>query len=1083
MDKWIKDNGINAEIDGENVVLNGELIQYRKRYNSHDIVDEEKSFIFYASSWFYHKKGQKIDYFLGNYKKDQENSLCYFGLKSLWEIGGSIFSPDALVEKAISFGHKVISSSERTLSGVIHFQLACKSKGVKYIIGYEIATSKGLVTVMPKNEAGWIEVLSLNGKVEVEKKQITEEDLGCLLNCFVVFQIGYDFIELSETKDYFYCQFKPPTNQAEYDWIKNAPFKRTLFQGGNIISNAFRKNIKNLSLALSSSVKPVRLESIDYIGKFIKDEDFKNEVFGNNEKISNDCQFSFDLDTIKLPKLKNTKDSDFELNEIANFYLNEYTAGFDEAKKEVYKKRLDYELEVIKKGKFSDYFLILSWFCKKCLDNNIYVGIGRGSACGSLVAYMCKIHFVDPIENGLIFERFLNEARFKSMPDIDLDVEGLQRQKTIGFLKEEFGSDCVASIGAFGFLKARSAMQSARRVFKMGFNEFKFTKKLEDADVIYSIHKAYIESKKDTDKKGVVKENPIKQFRNIADNYQNVIDFALSVSGAIANKTKHASGIIVTSSPLKNLLPMYEDSGVYVVDMEKVSLDSANYAKIDVLGLSTLDKFRMANNLLEKQGKYFDFYNVDERDKNPYKLIMSGKMEGVFQLNSRLQRSFVKRSKAETLEDLVVANSILRPGPLDSGADRDYIDIKRGNKEEDYDYKMTDITFDSRGLWFYQEQVMNAYCLVTKQSLSEADSFRKYISKLKGSPNIKGGEKYRDAFFKGYKELGASDEQINKLWDKLIAFSEYGFNKSHAVAYSKVGLACLALKYYHPSEYYISNLTIESQTGGVKEAKERKIQALIDEANSNGSEIYQPDINISGSDFTYDSGRLYFGLLSVKGVGDKAVSEIVKHRGSKFFSVEDFKNKILLRYENGKKIRSSVNKGTVKSLIFSGSFDRLFGIERGEVERRNEIAGLFEIDRFEGDFIGEQSRLLSANMKAYMDICDNFDGCKCHSYSDIQQEGIVGQKVAVIGRITFCKIGITKTGKRYSSVYLKIDGGEIPIKFWEEQLQKFEEVLVEGEIVMVSGTIKHDDHAAMNTLFVNNYSKMRQVIEETDTED
>lgn len=1056
--EWLTINKINAKVIGKDLLMYDvegqvkEELRIMQKPSPSDITNPLLSFVFVTGEWVYKKCGEKISLLIGNYLKEEgERGFGYFGVKSLLEIGGSVTSYDEYADKLASLGYKVASTCENTLGGSILFQIACKAKGIKPIIGYQIPSIFGSVCLMPKNDEGYSQCLHINNEMKIKSRGFEKELLAHAKDCFVIFLVGFNFEKFGSIPEGLecFCQFRELASELELKWAKTSPFKRVLFQGANCLSDSFKTNAVNIGLVhgFENTPLPIRTDCLSGYS-----EELAKECLENNKHISDNCNFSINLDLIKLPKLKGVEDSYKTLRGICDTEMVNFFSDKSEEEYAKYSQRLEHELDTINRGGFCDYFLIFSKLCRTALDRGIYIGHGRGSVCGSLVAYLCKIHMIDPLKYGLVFERFLNEARFKSMPDIDLDIEGLRRSDVIDILREEFGKDNVANIGSYGVLKAKNAIKTSARFLGINIKEvdfekdYKKTKKKSDFvddDLVMSIYNVYQNNAK---------------FREFSKANGRVLNLALSIFGGVSNKGVHASGVIISNSKISDIMPIHDANGVYVTDFEKTSLDSANYAKLDILGLECLDKFRFMTNKLSSRGVNVDLYKIPIDNPKVYELIKTRSLVDVFQLSSSLQSKFVYESKACCIDDLAVSNAVLRPAPMKSKAHEQYIEIKNGGVEELYDYQMEDITFDTRGLWLYQEQVMNAYCKITGKSLTEADSFRKYISKVKGNKNIKGGEVYEVAFKEGYKKLNATDKQIQLLWDKLIAFSAYGFNKSHAIAYSTMGYLCMYFKRFYPNEFYLSALTF---------AKDSEICSIVDEASLNSNKINIPDINKSSGSFTYANGNVYFGLSSVKGVGMVALEEILSKRDRPYQGFGDF----VARVE-----KSKVNSGVLYALIFSGAFDEVEGVDRiNKIHSRSELACQYGIKLPKEDLKKTQSDLLGVNLFSFSDLCSDVDGARIYNYMAISEKGMRGVRAAVCGLVTLAKEGITKTGKRFLTLHLRTDGGIVKTMVWQKDLERFEEFFQEGKIIAYNGYIKEDTFLKCQNICFADWTSMVEI--------
>lgn len=624
------------------------------------------------------------------------------------------------------------------------------------------------------------------------------------------------------------------------------------------------------------------------------------EALENTVKIAEQCNFDYEFHVSKLPK--------FPLPNGVNAYdyLRENCyKGLKERYKTISKEltdRLEYELEVIKSMGYVDYFLIVWDFIRFARENQIPVGAGRGSAAGSLVAYTLGITKIDPLKYGLIFERFLNPDRV-SMPDIDSDFCYERRQEVIDYVVEKYGVNNVSQIITFGTMAARACIRDVGRAMNYSYAEVDKIAKMIPSMLGITIDKA-------------LEINPeLKSAYKNDDRVRELIDIARSLEGLPRHSGTHAAGVVIASEPLVNYVPMQKNEGNIVTQFPMGTLEELGLLKMDFLGLRTLTVMRDAVDMIKKgRGIDIDLDKIDFNDKEVYKMIGEGKTVGVFQLESPGMTSFMKELKPDNLEDIIAGISLYRPGPM-SEIPR-YIEGKRNPEKTHYETpELESILNVTYGVMVYQEQVMEIVRKLAGYSMGRADLVRRAMSKKKH----KVMEQERHNFIYGIVDEngnvevpgcvrnGISEEIANKIFDQMMDFASYAFNKSHAAAYAVLSFQTAYLMYYYPTEYIAAML---NSVMGINE----KVAFYIRFANELGIEVLPPDINESFAKFTVKDGKIRFGMASIKNVGINAIESIVKSREEKgkFKNLNDFYNKIDI---------SVVNKRVIESLIKAGAFD------------------------------------------------------------------------------------------------------------------------------------------------------------------
>jgi DNA polymerase-3 subunit alpha len=558
-----------------------------------------------------------------------------------------------------------------------------------------------------------------------------------------------------------------------------------------------------------------------------------------------------------------------------------------------YLERLAVEVGLIKQMGFTGYFLIVSDFIGWSKENGIPVGPGRGSGAGSIVAYALKITNVDPIPYNLLFERFINPERI-SMPDFDIDFCQDRRQEVIEYVTKKYGEERVGQIITFGTLSAKAVLRDVSRVFALPYSEADALAKLVPEELGIELQEA------------IDKEPKLKEIEDNDPKVRRILQIGKRLEGLNRHAGIHAAGVIITNEPLVTYCPLFRGAkGEQVVQFDKDFSEKIGLVKFDFLGLKTLTVISNASKLIQRDLKNdFDIEFIDYHDKDVYQLISEGRTVGVFQLESSGMQDLCKRIKPDSIDDITAINALYRPGPMGSGMHHEFAEIKHGQKPEVYSFEeLKAVLKDTYGIIVYQEQVMNIARVVAGYSLGQADMLRRAMGKKKAEEMAM----HKEIFRKGAVERGFNEEKAITLFDLMEKFAEYGFNKSHAVAYSVISYQTAFLKRYYPAQFFAALL-------GTEINNKDKITAYIQEAKENGIQILPPDVNESLWLFNVIGQTIRFGLGAVKGVGEGAVEDIVRERteNGPFKGFVDFCERVNLK---------SVNKRVLESLIKVGAFD------------------------------------------------------------------------------------------------------------------------------------------------------------------
>lgn len=557
------------------------------------------------------------------------------------------------------------------------------------------------------------------------------------------------------------------------------------------------------------------------------------------------------------------------------------------------KERMDYELGVINKMGFAEYFLIVSDFIHYAKRNDIPVGPGRGSAAGSLVSYALEITDLDPIRHNLLFERFLNPERV-SMPDVDIDFCVERRGEVIDYVTKKYGADKVCQIVTFGTLAARNAMKSVARVYDIPFAQSNQWAQLIPAEPKIKIDDAL--------KDGM----ELKKLYDTDPTVKKLVDMAKAIEGLKNNTGMHAAGVIISKMPLEDIVPVEPSKeGLIVTEYTMIEDEHIGLLKMDFLGLRNLTIIHNALKMVEKRtGEKVDINNIPLDDEATFELLQKGDTDGVFQLESAGMKKLVKDLKPSVFEDLGALVALFRPGPLNSGMVDDFVQRKHGRQKIEYAHPdLEPILKDTYGTIVYQEQIMQIFQTLADYSLGQADNVRRMM----GKKQLDKMAEQKGLFVQNTASHGMSQKDAEKLFEQIEQFAAYCFNRSHSAAYAFVAYQTAYLKAHYPVEYMSALLSSVSND-------QEKTQLYIGECQKMGIKVLAPDVNKSNAKFTPDGDNIRFGLASIKNVGEGVIELIEKERETQegeFKSLYDFCTRIDYK---------SYNTRTLESLIKSGAF-------------------------------------------------------------------------------------------------------------------------------------------------------------------
>ncbi len=774
------------------------------------------------------------------------------------------------------------------------------------------------------------------------------------------------------------------------------------------------------------------------------------EALDNTVRIAERCNVTFDFNSLKLPKYPNDSGID-NVTYLVALCKKGLVKRYGETPPEEYKKRLQYELDTIIKMGFADYFLIVWDFIAYARNNDIPVGPGRGSGAGSLAAYCIGITNIDPIKYDLLFERFLNPERV-TMPDFDIDFCYEKRQQVIDYVINKYGKSNVAQIITFGTLAARAAVRDVGRAMALPYQKIDAAARLIPSEMKITLKKA-------------LEEAPELKKLYLSDNdIHELIDNAASVEGMPRHISTHAAGVIISDKPLSCYIPVQKSGSILITQYPMNILESLGLLKMDFLALKNLTIIDRTAKAVGSSGRELD--NIPLDDKAVFDMLSKGDSDGVFQLESGGMKNLLRQLKPHSIEDIIAAISLHRPGPMDSIPK--YIEMR--NHPERIRYKhplLKDILEVTYGCIVYQEQVMQICQALADYSFGRADLVRRAMAKKKADIM----EQERNTFISGAVGKGVPQKTAESIFEEMSGFASYAFNKSHAAAYAYVAYQTAYLKCHYFKEYMSELMTNDIGSQG-------KPEAYISLCRKKGVPILPPDVNCSLSGFTAEENGIRTGLCAIKGVSRKLAEEIAASRQGfgKFLSLKDFLSRINSR---------ELNRKTVDGLVKSGALDKL-GYNRREMldnylfifgvnENRNSVEGqmsFFEQSASQNSFDGitryeeypQKTLLMFEKEVLGMYISGHpLDEYSCLSsaarLNEIQD--IFSERnernVKLICTMASVKQLKTKKGTEMAFAHIEDISGECEVIIFPEAFSQYYKHISNGSIVFLYGKASYKD--------------------------
>ena len=1035
-----------------------------------------------------------------------------------------------LVKRAKELGQTAIAVTDHgNMYAAIDFYNECKANGIKPIIGCEVYVANRTrfdkvnridksyhLVLLCKNMTGYKNLIKLvsigyvegfysRPRIDLECLEKYHEGLICLSACLAgevnqklinndfdsavetallyqnIFGKGNYYIEVQNQKFLEEERIIPlqyelsartgiplvATNDAHYIYKEDSKAQRILMC---IATNTTVNDPKSMEFPTDEFY----IKSGEEMAKLFPSHP---EAVLNTVRIAEKCSVEFEFGVTKLPYVKFKgvdNNTEFFIDMCQKGLIEKYKNPTEEAK-----KRLEYEISVIKQMGYVDYFLIVWDFINYAKTNLIPVGPGRGSGAGSLCAYCIGITDIDPLRYNLLFERFLNPERV-SMPDFDIDfcIEG--RQRVIDYVCKRYGFDHVAQIITFGTLAARAAIRDVARAMALPYQLADKVAKLVPRELNITLSSA------------LLKSPDLKKLYDSDSRIKELIDTAMKVEGMPRNSSTHAAGVVITKDPVVSYVPLQSSDGQIVTQYTMGNLERLGLLKFDFLGLRNLTVINNCQKLINEFDPDFDIKNIPYDDKDVYKMFCEGKTEGVFQFESAGMTSTIVRLKPTCLEDLIAVISLYRPGPMDSIPT--YIHNRHNPKDITYKTPLLkDILDVTYGCIVYQEQVMQIFRVLAGYSYGRADIVRRAMAKKKH--DVLAAE--RRAFIYGEKNPdgstncigcvnnGVDEKTANEIFDEMISFASYAFNKSHAAAYATVSYQTAYLKCHYFKEYMASLMTSVLGEGS------NKMFEYIKTCEQQGVSLLPIDINESEEGFAVSGNSIRYALLAIKSLGRGVIRSIIAQRNlqGRFTSLQDFLERM----------SDNINTRVVEALIKSGAFDS-FKNNRREMmsafeqlmksiadNKRNNIDG--QIDFFSdiqksGDMEMKipplpeypQAELLAYEkqtvgtyisghpIKAYSDVKELFGAPDIaeilNSFEDADGRFSDGGMLSVFVMIESRKLFLTKQGTNMSFVTASDASGEIEMLVFPNLFSEKKQLIYEGSVLFVKCRISvRDDEA------------------------
>lgn len=788
------------------------------------------------------------------------------------------------------------------------------------------------------------------------------------------------------------------------------------------------------------------------------------DAIENTLRISERCHLEFDFGTINLPDypIEETYTLGSFLEEKAREGLQARLETIARTGRKIdipaYEERLETELHIIGRMQYPGYFLIVWDFIHYARENNIPVGPGRGSAAGSLVAYVLGITDIDPLQFDLLFERFLNPERV-SMPDIDIDFCMDRRDDVIKYVTDKYGGvENVTQIITFGSMNAKGVIRDVGRVLDMPYGDVDKLAKLVPNKLNITLEEAFKE------------EARFGQMKKESEQVKELLEIAETLEGLPRHCSTHAAGVVISSKPLTQFLPLYKGgNGDVVTQFAMASVEKLGMLKMDFLGLRTLTVIANALRLIKSSRNVdLDITVLPMDDPKTYELLCDARTLGVFQLESSGMRDLLKKMKPDCFEDIIALLALYRPGPLESGMVDDYIKRKHGTMEAKYDLpQLKDILEETNGVILYQEQVMRIASVLAGFSLGDADLLRRAMGKKKAEEMAA----QREKFMQGADKNNHPAKKAEKIFDLMEKFAGYGFNKSHSTAYALISYQTAYLKAHYPLEFFGALITSDMDNTD-------KVIRYINDCRDMKIGVLPPDVNASTKDFSIFEDQLLFGLGAIKNVGSAAIDAIIetRQRVGRFASLKEFCENVDLRQVNKRVIEALVKSGACDSMGNNRSLmmaELQTAMEMGQAKQRDKVLG--QSSMF--DMLDEPEKPLSESEAA--EEWSDHDRLRfekesigfyitghplqgyirdIHWFTDANTASIAeagtGRVVSMAGIPIKHQVKTTRKGDKMGLVTLEDLHGTVEVTVWPKLYTEVAHLLVTDEPLLIKGKIE-----------------------------
>ena len=949
-------------------------------------------------------------------------------VKTSYSILESLNHIPKLVAKAKELGYTSLAITDtNNMFGVMEFYLECKKNDIKPIIGIELKINDSKILLYAKNKDGYKNLIKLS--TLISDRELVIDDLVKHKDNLIL------IIPISTYNDNIYNIYEDKFIGYSTKEEKVKINKPKVFI--NDVSYLEKEDYKYLDyLYMIKDGKVIgEYELNTHVGKYLMNgrevesicdiEDIKNTI-----NIANICNLKIEYTPDLLPIYdKNINAYEY----LRNLCCKGLDKRLDGNVTTEYKNRLDYELDIINKMGFCNYFLIVWDYVKYAKFHDILVGPGRGSAAGSLVSYTLGITDIDPIKYNLLFERFLNPERV-TMPDIDIDFDSEKRNEVIEYVIDKYGEKKVAGIITFNTLGAKQVIRDVARVLKVDNNSVDGLAKLIKFD---KLEDNYINDKK------------FKMMVDSVDIFKKIYKIALKLEGLPRHVSIHAAGIVMSRYDIDDTIPLYKNQlGMYVTGYSMNYLEPLGLLKMDFLGLSNLTLIdSVIKEIREKERLNITFNRIPLYDKKTYEIFKNANTDGIFQFESPGMRSFLKKLKPNNIEDLIAAIALYRPGPMDN-IDT-YIKRKEGKEQIDYIHKdLEDILKPTYGIIIYQEQIMQIAQVLAGYTLGEADILRRAMSKKKEEILLKEESKFIErSINKGY-----SKEIAKKVYDLILKFANYGFNRAHSVAYTIIAYKMAFIKTYF-FKYFMSNL-LTNVIGS-----DYKTKTYISECRANNLKILLPSINKSTNRYIAVNDGIMCPLSIIRNVGTTITNQIIKEREKGIFI--DFIDFVTRTYTLG------INRKTITSLIEAGCFNEFNYNKNTLINNLDEILnyaelskdiGLIEIEKPELVVYEEYPKeyLASLEINNFGFYLNEDPISKYKNVDDINSldiPNLFDKRITIILKVNRIKEIVTKKNDVMAFVYGSDEYGIVDLTIFPKVYEKYNDIKV-NDIIKFNGVVE-----------------------------